>query len=118
MVKSCPAHRKDRLRRRRAMSFAAGHLGNVGSAGLASRATRELMHLLQAIAMASHEAASVDDVMQACLDRVCEHTGWEVGHVYARAPNRSDLLVPTSLWHLNDPSRFEGFRRVTEATPL
>jgi PAS domain S-box-containing protein len=100
------------------MTFAAGNLQDVGGADLASRAAHELMQLLQAIAMASHDAASVDDVMQACLDRICEHTGWEVGHVYARAPNQSDLLVPTSLWHLDDPSRFEELRRVTEATPL
>lgn len=100
------------------MSFAAGNLDDVGCVDLASHATHDLMRLLRAIATASHDDASVDDVMQACLDRICEHTGWEIGHVYTRAPNQPDLLVPTSLWHFDDPSSFEVFRRVTEATQL
>ncbi|NUQ73188.1 MAG: PAS domain S-box protein [Polyangiaceae bacterium] len=100
------------------MSFAAGNLDDVGCVDLASRATHKLMYLLRAIATASHDEASVDDVMQTCLDRICEHTGWEIGHVYTRAPNQPDLLVPTSLWHVADPSSFEVFRRVTEATQL
>ena len=41
-----------------------------------------LVQLLQAVAVASNEARTVDDALQACLDRVCAHTGWPVGHAY------------------------------------
>jgi two-component system cell cycle sensor histidine kinase/response regulator CckA len=84
----------------------------------ALRQKSELMRLLQAVAMAAHEAASADDAMRVSLSLVCAHTGWEVGHVYVPAPNRKDLLVPTGIWHVDDPRRFAAFQRVTEATPL
>ena len=77
-----------------------------------------LVHLLQDVAVASNEARTVDDALQACLDRVCAHTGWPVGHAYLLSEETAEKMVPTSLWYLDDPARFEVFRRVTEATPL
>jgi PAS domain S-box-containing protein len=77
-----------------------------------------LVQLLQDVAVASNEARSVDDALQACLDRVCAHTGWPVGHAYLLSQEANDELLPSKLWYLDDPARFEVFRRVTEATPL
>jgi signal transduction histidine kinase/HAMP domain-containing protein len=84
--------------------------------------TRELQQqtasvaLLQSVAVAANEAATVEDALQIALDRVCEYTGWPVGHAYLPAGDATGELVPTSLWHLHDPTRFETFRQVTEAT--
>jgi PAS domain S-box-containing protein len=77
-----------------------------------------LVQLLQDVAVASNEARTVDDALQACLDRVCAHTGWPVGHAYLLSEATGEEMVPTTLWYLDDPERFEVFRRMTEATPL
>src|SRR6266542_2093860 len=72
------------------------------------------LKLLEAVAFAANEASSVDDAMQFALDRVCAHMGWPVGHVYMRDP--CGELVPSSIWHIDDPDRFRAFREVTQAT--
>ena len=74
------------------------------------------MTLLHAAAAAANEARSVDDAIQVCLDLVCAHTGWPVGHAYRQAANSEGTLVPTGIWHLEDGERFAVFREVTERT--
>ena len=84
--------------------------------------TRELQQqtasvaLLQAVAVAANEAATVEAALQIALDRVCAYTGWPVGHAYLPADDTTGELLPTPLWHLNEPARFETFRQVTQAT--
>ena len=73
------------------------------------------VELLQAIAVAANEAVTVEEAMQFCLDRVCDHTGWPVGHVYMLADDGTGELVPTTLWHLDDAERFTSFRRISES---
>ena len=83
-------------------------------AEIALREQTAIVELLQAIAVAANEAVAVDEAMRFCLDRVCAHTGWPIGHVYALAEDGTDELLPTSVWHLEDPERFATFRAVTE----
>lgn len=87
-------------------------------------ATRELyerqaaLELLQAVAVASNEASTVEEALQETIDRVCAYTGWPVGHVYL-LDETSGVLVPSQIWHLDEPrDRFDTFRLVTEATTL
>lgn len=82
----------------------------------ALRKSTKSAQLLQKIAVAANQASAVDEAMQVCLDEVCTYTGWPVGHAYRLPENGATVLVPTRLWHLDDPSQFETFRRVTEAT--
>jgi PAS domain S-box-containing protein len=84
----------------------------------ASRRNTAFLELLNAVAVASNEASTVDEAMQTSLDEVCRLTGWPVGHVYMPHRDDPDELIPTTLWHLDDPERFETFRSVTEAMPL
>jgi PAS domain S-box-containing protein len=72
------------------------------------------VELLQAVAVAANEASTVDEAMQLCLERVCAHTGWPLGHVYAVSEDGTGELVPTAVWHLSDAERFEPFRTTTE----
>ncbi len=72
--------------------------------------------LLEKIAVAANESATSDAALQTCLDLVCEHVGWPVGHVYRRAEDGGAGLVPTSLWHLEDPERFAAFREISDRT--
>ncbi|MGH3034101.1 MAG: PAS domain S-box protein, partial [Gaiellaceae bacterium] len=73
-----------------------------------------LLELLQDIAETANGSSTVEEALQACLDRVCAHTGWPVGHVYLPAEDTEDL-VPTSIWHLGDADAFDAFRVVSEA---
>jgi PAS domain S-box-containing protein len=70
------------------------------------------LELLQTVAAAANSASSAEESIQTCVDAVCAHTGWPVGHAYMRADD--DALWPTGIWHLDDPDRFETFRAVTE----
>lgn len=83
----------------------------------ALRETTKVQTLLQDVAVAANEAETVERAMQFAIDRICAHTGWPVGHAYV-PDGVNPTLVPMRLWHLDDPERFDTFRRVTEATPL
>ena len=74
------------------------------------------IQLLQKIAVAANEASSFDAVAQYAIDQVCAYTGWPVGHVYVVIDEVSGELGPTSIWHLDDPTKFQTFREVTECT--
>ena len=80
---------------------------------------KEIMfnQLLKDVAVASNEATVMEDAVQVCLDRVCELSGWPIGHLYIVNEN-SDGLIPTGIWHLDDPNRFETFKKVTETSPF
>jgi diguanylate cyclase (GGDEF)-like protein len=71
--------------------------------------------LLRAVAVASNEATTRMQVLQSCLDRVCAHMGWHVGHAYLVSCNR---LVPASLWHLADSEKHRLFREASEVAAL
>jgi PAS domain S-box-containing protein len=76
------------------------------------------VHLLQRVAIAANEALTVEDAMQTCLDQVCTHTGWPVGHVYVATADGAGILAPSPIWSLKDPERFETLRQITERTVL
>ncbi|OHC73318.1 MAG: hypothetical protein A3G18_12230 [Rhodospirillales bacterium RIFCSPLOWO2_12_FULL_58_28] len=73
-----------------------------------------LVHLLHSVALSANEAATVEEFMQTCVDGICEYTGWPVGHIYVLSPGKPETLIPTKIWHLDDPRRFALFRKITE----
>ncbi|GAC1618963.1 MAG: hypothetical protein NVS9B13_07550 [Candidatus Acidiferrum sp.] len=76
------------------------------------------VELMQLIAVAANEATCVDTALQFTLDRICEHTGWPVGHVSFCPAETGGKMIPSTLWHFDDASKFATFRQVTEGTPL
>ncbi len=72
----------------------------------------EYVRLLQDIAMAANDAKTVQAALQYALDRICTHTGWQVGHALIK--DAQNALISTQLWHLDDPQRCEIFRRKSE----
>ena len=82
------------------------------------RRAEMLVRLLQLVAVAANEAATVDEALRACLEEICTATGWPVGHVYLDVGHGTGRLVPGRIWHLEDPERYAQFRAVTEATPF
>jgi len=74
------------------------------------------VELLQDITVAANLAKTIDDAYAYALRQICIRDGWPIGHVYVVASDGSGELVPTGIWHLNDPDSFEEFRQVTAAT--
>ena len=67
-------------------------------------------------AAAANEASNVEDALQFCVTKVCEITGWPVGHVYLPVQDGTGELASSTIWHLDDAAKFEAFQRVTIAT--
>ena len=74
-----------------------------------------LIQLLQSVAIAAHEASSIEEATQVCLDLVCLHTGWPVGHVYFPTADGQEL-ISSSVWHLSNPEQYAVLKQVTDAT--
>jgi len=70
-----------------------------------------LVNLLQEITSAANNSSTVDEAIQVCLDKVCDYTGWELGHAYML--DLEDTLKPTKLWRIDDPHRFKAFYEIT-----
>jgi ammonium transporter len=82
----------------------------------ALRQKTALLQLLQKVAAAANAAWTSEEALQTALDEVCAYGGWPVGHVYMVGEDGADELVPADIWHLDEPERFEDFRRLTEKT--
>jgi diguanylate cyclase (GGDEF)-like protein/PAS domain S-box-containing protein len=86
---------------------------------ISERVTRDLydrkaeLELLETVATAANQAATIREATQVALERVCEHTGWPVGHVYVY--NReTHRLESAGIWHAANGGRYDEFRRVSE----
>ena len=74
--------------------------------------------LLRDIAVAANTASSEEEAFQYTLDRICQQTGWEIGHVFSMAEDGSASLVSRDLWRLKYPARYEPFRTSTSSLTL
>ncbi len=81
----------------------------------ALRKNNALMRLLREVSAASNEAQGPEAAIRICVEAVCAHTGWPVGHAFLRISNgdQEDKLVSAGVWHLNDPDRFASFSEAT-----
>lgn len=68
------------------------------------------------IAVASNETNNVTETFQYCLQRICNHAGWPVGHLYLVDKNAKSPLVSSTIWHLDNLDQFETFRAISETT--
>lgn len=72
------------------------------------------VRLLQEIAVMTNEASSVEQAMRICLYKVCEHTGFSVGHVYL--PDPEGTLISSNIWYFDSPEEYKTFKKVTSDT--
>ncbi len=70
--------------------------------------------LLHEMAEEANGATSVYDVMQKCLEKVCAHTGWGIGHVYF--PDSNGVCMPSEIWRSYNPEHFKPFIDLTRAS--
>src|SRR3954447_19782511 len=112
----------------------AGPLLGVGASALYAKARHSLgrdsadqhaatsdasfVELIESVSAATSQAETVDEALFAALGRICQWTGWPVGHVYLAGRRVEDPLEPSTVWHLAHPDRFEAFRKLTEETPM
>ncbi len=82
----------------------------------ALREQTQLVQLLHQSAASANQAKEVEDALKGCIDAICTYNSWPVGHVYQCRPHAPDTLVPTDIWHLDEPERFAAFRQATDAT--
>jgi len=75
--------------------------------------TTAVAELLGAVAAAANQAASMEDALVVALGRVCEYTGWPVGHALAVVTDEE--ITSLGLWHLEGAERFAMFRAESEA---
>src|SRR5690606_13329584 len=66
------------------------------------------VRLLQAVAVAANEAATVESALQTCIERVCEHTGWPLGHAYNLGSD--NLLSSAGVWCTQNGDRWSELR--------
>jgi PAS domain S-box-containing protein len=84
----------------------------------AMRQKNSIIALLQVSAAAANEAGNTSEALQLCVDRVCQHTGWDVGHAYVLRTDGKDGFLPGAAWHLAAPEAFAAFRAFTEGDYL
>src|SRR4051794_44436 len=120
-------------RSRQIAQVAAPLLGAGASALFLARASRQsksrqtagvlardasFVELIESVSAATAQANTAEAAMLAALERICEWTGWPVGHVYVAGDRIEDPLQPSGIWHLSHADRFEPFRRVTREMPM
>ncbi len=72
------------------------------------------LELLHRVLIAANESTDVSELFRVTLDRVCEHAGWPVGHIWLAADDNPARLVSTRIWHVNDEERFRALRLRSE----
>ena len=82
------------------------------------RKSEKFVKILQVVAAAANRASSFPEILQICVDEVCAVTQWPVGHVYLVSEEDKTLLLPSEIWHVDDPRHYEKFREVTAQTRL
>jgi PAS domain S-box-containing protein len=86
---------------------------------VAEAATRHrgaLLEMLAAVAVGANEAATVEEAVRVCQDRVCATTGWAASHAFLA--DGAGTLHPTGWWCFNGPREAEALVRETAALRL
>ncbi|MGE3539206.1 MAG: ATP-binding protein [Candidatus Tectimicrobiota bacterium] len=61
-------------------------------------------NLLRQVVELAAEPCSFEEALQRVIDMVCKMTDWPVGHAYVVSTTSPDTLVPTNIWHCQEPA--------------
>jgi len=75
------------------------------------------LQLLIDIATKANQATSIEEAMQFAVDRVCEFTGWPLGHVCLTSVDRKELLS-SNIWSSAPEGPFASLRETSERSGL
>lgn len=73
-----------------------------------------MLRILHETVLMAAEVETFEEALEQCLRAICEFSGWPLGHIYIRATGRSDVLVSSGMWFVQNPVLFKSFREVTE----
>ena len=62
-------------------------------------------------------AITVNDTLYFCIERVCDFADWPLGHLYLTEEKISSRLMPTGIWHVRDPGKFDVFQKLPRTHP-
>lgn len=64
---------------------------------------------------AINKSSTSEEIIQACLDRICSAAKWQIGHYLFFDDNLSTnvKLRSSDIWHIKDPDLFKALRRVS-----
>ena len=62
----------------------------------AVRRQTRLLALLEAVAVSANEAATIEEAVQTCLDRVCAYTGWPIAYAYFQPERPAKGATPAA----------------------
>ncbi len=82
------------------------------------KSNTESIGLMQSIVASANESTDINKTIAICLDLVCTHTNWPLGHYYARTDDGTGDLVSTNIWHKEESERFDLFCMATEGTRI
>jgi diguanylate cyclase (GGDEF)-like protein len=74
----------------------------------------KLMELLQNVAIAANSEQSLDGAIQKCLDDICHHINWPVGHAHVSTSAAPGVLITSKIWSLEDEEKFSKFVEIRE----
>jgi len=106
-----------RLQRERKTRLAAEQIAETGLRELYEK--QQQLQVLEKIAAAANQTASVEDALEFAIATICQYTGWMVGHAYVcEQEGPGTRLYPSSIWYLAKPERLQAFRDLTEKAEL
>ena len=74
-----------------------------------------LARLHAALAAAANEAITPEQAFQSSLRLICNHSGWQIGHMAILTPGTvTKYSAIASLWQIEDPTLFAGFSAACE----
>jgi PAS domain S-box-containing protein len=75
--------------------------------------SQEATELLRSIAVDASEVRTVEALIHAVLESVCDYVHWPVGHAYRYDPDKK-WLASTRCWHMENEATFSLFREISE----
>jgi diguanylate cyclase (GGDEF)-like protein len=106
-----------RLERERRARLEAAAIAEGGTRALFEK--QRQLKLLQTIATAANENASIAETLHFALGEVSAFGDWTIGHVYEMARSGGiEELLPTSIWHAANEEAAGVFREATRQMPL
>lgn len=79
---------------------------------------RQIIELLHDVAATANEAPDANTAMQRCLNRLCIHGGWAIGHVWSVSEDEPRRLMPTKLCRIDDREQFHDWDARTQSMML
>ncbi len=77
---------------------------------------KQQIELLGTIAVAANEATCVREILQIALDKICQNTGWPLGHAYfVESVAGGRQLHSAGIWHGVEADCMRAFQRASEA---